>query len=259
MTELPEDSLVRAVIVDDEEPARRLLRSMLGAWPRLCVVGEAGGGELAISMIRELRPDLVFLDVQMPGKNGFDVLAALEEPLLPLVVFVTAYDRYALDAFEVSACDYLLKPFDDRRLAIAVNRALGRHRQPAQDIDATLRTLLRQAQRPAPRPVAIRVEGRHILLRPEDIDWIEAAGKECRVHVGTTVHTVRVPLAALAAQLDAANFLRVHRSSIVNTLRIREVQPWFRGEYVIILVDGTRITTGGSYRDGVSRLLGRDR
>jgi len=249
------DSGVRVVIVDDEDPARRLLRALLAAWPRVTVVGEAADGETAVSLIRDERPDLVFLDVQMPRMTGFDVVSAISPESMPTVIFVTAYDQYALRAFEVSACDYLLKPFDEDRLALAMQRALERHDQRTQLTGPALRSLLAEVRQSPDAQIILKVDGRHVFLSPSEIDWIEASGKELRVHVGKNALVVRESMSSLEQRLEPHRFIRVHRSAIVNRSRIREMQPWFQGEYVLILRDGTRVTTGRSYRDAVQRLV----
>ncbi len=245
---------VRTLIVDDEAPARLLLRSMLAAWPRIDIVGEAEDGVAAASLMRAERPDLIFLDVQMPLRNGFEVVAEVERDRLPLIVFVTAYDQYALKAFEVSAWDYLLKPFDEERLSKTVRRALERLDEPARARAEALRTLLQEAQQPASEQVVVKVDGRHVFLEADDIDWIEADGKSVRLHMGKNVQTVRTALSKIEERLNASRFLQVHRSVILNRTRIREIQPWFRGEYVIILRDGTRIVSGRHYREVVRAL-----
>src|SRR5471030_2264472 len=163
---------IRALIVDDEEPARELLRSFLDQWPVVEIVGEAGDGAAAVEMIRQHTPDLVFLDVQMPQMSGFDVVAALEPEELPIVVFVTAYDQYALKAFEVSACDYLLKPFDADRLANTMRRVLVRGDRPGADVGSALRTLLTYMRSPAAEQVVVKVDGRHLFLSADEIRWI---------------------------------------------------------------------------------------
>jgi two-component system LytT family response regulator len=246
---------VRALIVDDEEPARRLLRALLSVWSRVSVIGEAADGEAAASLIRDERPDLVFLDVQMPRMTGFDVVAAISPESMPTVVFVTAYDQYALRAFEVSACDYLLKPFDEDRLAMAVQRALERHDQRNQLTGAALRSLLSEVRQSPESQIVLKVDGRHVFLSPSEIDWIEASGKELRVHVGKNALVVRESMSSLELRLEPHRFIRVHRSAMVNRSRIREMQPWFQGEYVLILRDGTKVTTGRSYREAVQRLV----
>jgi two-component system LytT family response regulator len=245
---------VRTLIVDDEAPSRLLLRSMLESWPRIDIVGEAEDGEAAVSLLRSEQPDLVFLDVQMPVRSGFEVLAESADAF-PLIVFVTAYDQYALKAFEVSACDYLLKPFDEDRLNRTVRRALERLDQPARVRAEALRTLLKETQQPGPEQVVVKVDGRHVFLQADDIDWIEADGKTARLHMGKNLVVVRIALSKLEERLGAHRFLRVHRSVILNRTRLREIQPWFRGEYVIILRDGTRIVSGRHYGAVVRALI----
>jgi two-component system LytT family response regulator len=247
---------LRTIIVDDEAPARELLRAMLGAWQEIEIVAEASDGESAVSMIRQMAPDLVLLDVQMPGLNGFDVVASLAPETAPMIVFVTAYDRYALKAFEVSACDYLLKPFDEARLSATVHRLLDRHDHADQTTRAALRGLLERLE--DNRPIVVKVEGRHVFLDPDEIDWVEADGKELRLHVGKSTLRVRESMNSLERRLPEQRFLRVHRSTVVNRSRVREMQAWFQGEYVLILKDGTRVVTGPSYRDAVQGLT-RDR
>lgn len=247
-------SVIRTIIVDDEEPARELLRSMLQAWPRIEVVGEAADGEAAIALVRRDSPDLMFLDVQMPRMGGFDLVAALPPTPVPTIVFVTAFDRYALRAFEVSACDYLLKPFDEARLAIAVTRVLGQHDRSDPEESRALQSLLTEVRDFASEQVVIRVDGRHIFLAPNEIDWIEADGKDLLVHVGSSVLRARESMSSIEERLPSARFLRVHRSTVVNRARIREMQPWFQGEYVLILKDGTRVVTGRKYREAVQHL-----
>jgi two-component system LytT family response regulator len=224
----------------------------------VAVVGEAGDGAEAVRLIAAARPDVVFLDVQMPGMSGLDVAAALDAARSPpLVVFVTAYDRYAIQAFEVSACDYLLKPFDAARLDATVRRVVARLRDAAGPDAAELRELLRTLSA-EPAPLALRVEDRHVFVDPRDIEWIEMDGKEARVHLvagrGAPL-VVREPMRRLEARLDASTFLRVHRSAIVNRHHVREMQPWFKGEQVLVLRGGARVITGPTYGDAVTRLL----
>jgi two-component system, LytTR family, response regulator len=250
---------IRALIVDDEEPARELLRAFLAREPEVRIIGEAGDGETAVDMIRSLAPDLVFLDVQMPGLSGLDVAAALSPDQLPLIVFVTAYDQYALRAFEVSACDYLLKPFDSERLASTMRRVMARRERSAGDIASTIRSLLANVQTAREEQIVVKSDGRHFFLQNEEIDWIEAVGKDLRLHLGANVLVVREPLNSLERRLDPSHFVRVHRSAIVNRTRIREVQPWFKGDYVLILRGGTRVVTGRTYRSVVAGLLDNGR
>lgn len=246
---------IRAVIVDDEEPARELMRSLLAPWPAVKIVGEAGDGAAAVEMIGRLAPDLVFLDVQLPRMTGFDVVAALDSQEFPLIVFVTAYDQYALRAFDVCACDYLLKPFDAERLASTMRRVLARREQPQQDILSPIRSLLAHVRPGSAERVVVKTDGRHLFLNPDEIEWIEAVGKDARVHLPAASLLVRESMNSLEHRLDHNLFLRVHRSAIVNRAHIREMQPWFKGDYVLIMRTGARIVSGRTYRAEVKRLV----
>jgi two-component system LytT family response regulator len=248
---------VRAVIVDDEEPARELLRAFLARWPEIDIVGEAGDGLSAIEMTKRLSPDLLLLDVQMPRVNGFDVVTALDATALPSIVFVTAYDQYALRAFEVSACDYLLKPFDADRFGAAMRRVLARRQDPGQSAREAIRALLASLQSVPAEQLVVRAGGSHLFLDPGEIEWAEAVRKETRLHLGTKSLLVNEPLHRLEARLDPNRFIRVHRSAIVNRSHIREMQPWFKGDFVLIMKTGARIVTGRTYRESVRRLMSR--
>jgi len=255
-------ALARVVVVDDEEPARELLRALLGGRGDVEIVGEAGDGADAVRLAAAARPDVAFLDVQMPGMTGLEVAAALEATgAPPLVVFVTAYDRYAIQAFEVSACDYLLKPFDAARLDATMRRVHARLAEGRGDSApgrTELRDLLRLAAGAEPAPIALRVNDRHVFVDPRDIEWIEMDDKAARVHLVSARETplvVRESMSSLEARLDATRFLRVHRSAIVNRLHVREMQPWFKGEQVLVLRGGARVVTGPTYRDAVLRAL----
>ena len=247
---------LRAVLVDDEEPALELLREMLRAWPEVEIIGEASNGEAAAAMIANRRPDLVFLDVQMPRMNGFEVIAALppDGGPAPLIVFVTAYDEYAIRAFEVSACDYLLKPFDEARLARTMTRVLARSSSGSRELgsrelETVMRSYLARSQ------VVVKVNGRHLFLAADELEWVESAGKELKLHVGKQVLVTRESMNDLERRLDPDRFIRVHRSFLINRSQVREMQPWFRGEYVLILKNGTKIVTGRTYHEAVRRLV----
>jgi len=248
---------IRALIVDDEEPARELLRAFLARWSDVEIAGEAGDGATAIELAKRLAPDLLFLDVQMPRVSGFDVVAALDESLLPLIVFVTAYDQYALRAFEVSACDYLLKPFDADRFANTMRRVLARRAEPAGSAREAVRSLLAALQPAAPEQLVVKVDGRHVFVEAGEIDWVEAVRKDARLHLGAKSLLVRESITSLERRLDASRFLRVHRSAIVNRVHIREMQPWFKGDYVLIMRNGARIVSGQTYREVVRGLIGQ--
>jgi two-component system LytT family response regulator len=250
---------IRTVIVDDEPLARQRIRTLLEVDSEIELVGECTDGRQAVAVLRQTKPDLLFLDVQMPALDGFDVLEALRDQPLPVVVFVTAHDRYALRAFDVHALDYLLKPFDKDRFRTAVERAKTQvHRQQDGDISQRLLDLLKDVREPrkALERLVVKAGGRVCFVRVEDIDWIEAAGNYLRLHVGKEEHLLRESMANLDAKLDGARFLRIHRSTMVNIERIRELQPAFHGDYVVILRDGTELTLSRGYRDKLQELLG---
>ncbi|HEX6749234.1 MAG TPA: LytTR family DNA-binding domain-containing protein [Longimicrobium sp.] len=248
---------LRSLIVDDEPLARELLRRMLGAHDDVEVVGECASGTQAVEEIRATRPDLIFLDVQMPGLDGFAVLSELA-PDIPEVVFVTAYDQYALRAFDVHALDYLLKPFDEERLARAIDRARAHLRRPDAGGDRRqILALLEELRggRAYRERLVIRVGERAFLQPVADIDWLEADGKYVKVHAGPKTYIIRETMTQLAEVLDPRRFLRISRSAIVNVDRIREIQPWFRGDYVVIMQNGAEVTSTRGYRDTLKALL----
>ncbi len=243
---------IRALLVDDEALARRRLRSLLRDEPDIEIVGECGDGGSAVQEIEALEPDLVFLDVQMPEADGFDVLDAVGTRTMPVVIFVTAYDGYALRAFEVHALDYLLKPFSRDRFEAALSRArdeVRRRREDGpheRDALAALVRELREAGR-RPRRLVVRDGGRVSFLQVDEIDWVESAGNYLRLHAGPETHLVRGTIKGCAERLDPESFLRISRSTIVNLDRIRSVHPWTRGELVVVLRDGTQLPTTGDH------------
>jgi two-component system LytT family response regulator len=249
---------LRALIVDDEPLARRRLRTLLKAEADFAVVGECEDGASAIAETRRLAPDLMFLDVQMPGLDGFDVLDALGPSMGAAVIFVTAYDEYALRAFEVHAADYLLKPFDRSRLRQAVARVRAA-RVDAADAGRRLLALVGdvRANRPLERLV-VKSRGRVYFVRVDEIDWIETAGHYLVLHVARDEHLIRETIASLEQRLDRVRFVRIHRSTIVNIDRVKQLAPTFHGEYDIELLDGTRLASSRGYSDRV-RLLIADR
>jgi two-component system, LytTR family, response regulator len=250
----------RVLIVDDEPLARERLRMLLQDEHGIDVVGEAGDAASAAEAIAGLAPDLVFLDVQMPGATGFDVINAVGADKMPMVIFVTAYDRYALRAFEVHALDYLLKPFDRERF----RQALGRARRQLEgrssgDLERRLLAIVNDLK-PSHGGVdrfVVKAGGRVFFVRADEIDWIEAAGNYVKLHVGSDTHLFRETMNAVEARLDADLFFRIHRSHIVNIERIRELQPWFNGEYVVFLKNGTRLTLSRGYREKLQERVGR--
>jgi two-component system LytT family response regulator len=221
------------------------------------LIGEYAGGPDTVHAIRTLHPDLVFLDIQMPGMDGFSLLREVGPDHLPLVVFVTAFDQHALEAFRVHALDYLLKPFDRERFLDALERAREQIRQKRQgELQAKLTTLL-DVSRPAQRMERILVKsaGRISFLKAEEVDWIEAQGDYVRLHAGGKKHLIREKISELEQQLPPERFIRIHRSTMVNIDRIKEMQPLFYGEYAVILHDGTRLTLSRSFRDRVFQRL----
>lgn len=250
----------RVVIVDDEPLARERLRMLLAGEEWIEIVAECPDGPSAVAAIQKLKPELVFLDVQMPGATGFEVIQAIGPERMPFVIFVTAYDRYALRAFDVHALDYLLKPFDRERFQQALLRARQQlERQSHGELERRLLQLV-QDLKPAPQRLerfVIKAGGRVFFVRSEEIDWIEAAGNYVKLHVGPDAHLFRETMNALESQLDPDIFFRVHRSHIVNIERVRELQPWFNGEYVVFLRDGTRLTLSRGYREKLQERIGR--
>ncbi len=251
---------VRVLVADDEPLARERLKLLLAREDWVELVAECPNGSDAIASIEKLQPDLVFLDVQMPGANGFEVIEAIGPERMPIVVFVTAFDQYALRAFDVHALDYLLKPFDRERF----DQALGRARQQLDrrsngDLERRLLQLVEDLKPAAQRleRFVIKSGGRVFFVRAEEIDWIEAAGNYVKLHVGDDAHLFRETMNALEAQLDAQTFFRIHRCHIVNIERIKELQPWFNGEYVVFLKNGTRLTLSRGYREKLQERIGR--
>lgn len=257
------DRAIRALIVDDEPLARDCVRLALGREADVEVVGECGDGRAAVSAIRQRSPDLVFLDVQMPGLDGFGVVEAIGPARMPAVVFVTAYDAHAIRAFQVHATDYLLKPFDDVRFGEAVAHARRRMREARESAMGRRLTALlddvRSAKEPPPsrQPYATRVlvrQGERLEFLPLDtVDWIETAGNYVRLHAGTRAEVVRTTLAGLLEQLDPAVFVRIHRSVVVNVTRVRAVHPWYGGDYTATLTDGRELRVSRHYRDALLR------
>ena len=265
------DTAIRALVVEDEPVARRTLRRLLDDEPEVDFVGETWGSA-AVEAIAELRPDILFLDVEMPGMNGFEVLERVEDDLLPLVVFVTAFDEYAVRAFEVRAIDYLVKPFTDERfrdVVSGVRERIGQRRTAAPrrrsvqlaaeaagasaSVEAA-RRLASEARRDSDRLV-IRGSGRALVVRHHEIDWLEAVGSYVRVHAGEINKLIRSSLGDLVRELDEADFCRIHRSSVVNLHRVREIESLDHGDALIRLVDGTELRVSRSRREDFERAL----
>jgi two-component system LytT family response regulator len=260
---------MRTLVVDDEPLARRRVARMLADEPTVQVVGEAGNGAEALEQIRALKPDLVFLDVQMPEMDGFAVLRELESGPMPMVVFVTAFDQYAIQAFEVHALDYLLKPFAPERLQAALRRAESQASRAGRDHERKLVELLEHVAReqqelgkrmapqgPASGRLLVKQGERMVLLRSADVDWIESEGNYVGLHVGKQKYLVRGTMASMEEQLDARQFLRIHRGTIVNLDRVKEVRPWFAGDCIVVLKDATELRLSRRYRDRLEGLMG---
>ena len=251
--------MIRVAVVDDEPLARRRILRMLRGVPGVQVVAECRNGEAAVAAIRALRPEVVFLDVQMPGMDGFQVLESLGAARAPAVVFTTAYDEYALRAFEVQALDYLLKPFTRARFCAVLERVRSELERRGGTADPRLQALLEAHRRePGAGRLLVKKPGRVLLLDTNDIDWIQAEGNYARLWSGKASHLLRRTLASLESSLDPARFVRVHRSAIVNIERVKEMHPWFRGDCVLVLKDGTRVTLSRTFRQRVRTLLGQD-
>jgi two-component system, LytTR family, response regulator len=257
---------IRTLIVDDEPIARENLRALLDGDPDVEIVGECGSGAQAVRLIRADAPDLVFLDVQMPEMNGFEVLKRVDPGRIPAIVFVTAYDQYAIKAFEVQALDYLLKPFDDDRFAQALRRAKSHLEQrEAAGLRQRLLALLEPdvAEPPAgPRPAyegkfLVKTASRIFFVKAEEIDWIEAADYYVCLHVGNQRHLLRQTMSEMEAKLDPACFLRIHRSTIVNLSRVTRVMTRPGGEYAVVLADGTSLRLSRGRKEQVEQILNR--
>jgi two-component system LytT family response regulator len=250
---------IRALVVDDEPLARRRIRKLLSRDADVEVIGDCANGYEAVNAITEQTPDLVFLDVQMPEVDGFAVLEGIEPRTLLFVIFVTAYDQYALRAFEVSAVDYLLKPFDRRRFEMALQRAKNRLlNERGSELNQRTLALLEELKARSSHVdrLLIKSGGRAFFLKTEEIDWIEAEGKYVRLHVGRESYLLREGIGGLETQLDPRRLLRIHRSTIVNIDRVKEFQPWFNHEYRVVLRDGTELVLSRSCRKKLAEALG---
>ena len=251
---------LRVLIADDEPLSRERLRELLRAEPGTEVVAECLNGMEAVNAIRQKSPDLVFLDVKMPELDGFGVLEALNGARLPAIIFVTAYDRYALRAFEAHAVDYLLKPFERERFQIALRRACQRLQAgPGLQSSSSLTDLLASLGAPL-KPLermTIKSGDRIKLVKVAEIDWVSAADNYVELYVGKTSHLVRITITALAVQLPQDQFVRISRSVLVNVDRIKEIRPKAHGDYLIFLCNGTRLPGSRNYRRNLAGLLGR--
>jgi two-component system, LytTR family, response regulator len=251
---------IRALVIDDEPLARAMIREMLEDDPEVEIVGECGSGHEAIEAIRTLAPDLIFLDIQMPELGGFEVLESFKGQGLPYIIFATAYDQYAVRAFEVNALDYLLKPFDKDRFNAAWLRAKSRIREDRMTEREQHILALLEELKAGPRyleRLVIKTEGRVFFLDIDDVHCIEAEGNYVRVYNGQKTYLLRETISGLESQLDPKKFLRIHRSSIVRIDRIKELQPWFHGEYHVVLENGKKLTLSRNYRSNLQDAVGR--
>ncbi len=261
---------LRTIIVDDENLARRGLSLRLREMPQVDIVEECANGEEALRAVARLSPDLLFLDIQMPGMDGFDVIARLQGDEMPMVVFVTAFNEYAVDAFKVHAVDYVLKPIDDERLAAAVERATAQHefnssRKSKEELVELVMGITgnqpasivprQETGQSYPEKISIKDGSEIQFIRASDIRWVDAAGDYMCIHAGGTTHIMRITMKQLEQLLDPAIFLRVHRSTIVNANRITAAQTLNNGEYLLALECDAQIKVSRSYRDKIKHLL----
>jgi two-component system LytT family response regulator len=262
---------LRVLVVDDEPLARSGIADLVARDEELDVVGQCGDGQSAVEAIRTLEPDLVLLDIQMPEMDGFQVIQQVGPERMPAVIFITAYDQFAVRAFEVHALDYLLKPFDDERFAAAIARSKRALRDNEMgQLSLRLLGLLETTKRGTLPPAAgvssapgqpylsrlvVKNAGRVIFVRIDEIDWIEAADYYVRLHVARKSHLLRETMSALEEQLDPARFFRVHRSAIVNLDRLVEIQPYFHGEHVLVLQDGSKLKLSRSRKEKLEAVL----
>lgn len=250
--------MIRTLIIDDVALARQRLKRCLAGDAEIEIVGECDNGEKAVADIRSLAPDLIFLDVQMPALDGFGVLEALKGERMPAVIFVTAYNEYAIQAFDVNALDYLLKPVDSERLNKAVRRAKSRLAQVIRDddLDNRFRALLEDIKTKYIKRLTIKLTGRTILLPVDEIDWIETHGNYLKVHAGRESHLIRATMQSLETKLNPEKFVRVHRSVIVNVEKIKEIYPRSNGDQDLVLQNGRQLMLSRNYRERFFALLG---
>jgi len=249
---------IRTILVDDERLARQKLRTLLERDREIEIVAECRNADDAVAAVLREEPDLLFLDIVMPGMDGFDVLRRLGKGRLPAIVFVTAHDSYAARAFEVEAIDYVLKPFDVKRFDAAMRRA-RRSLENDRDLrEENILRLLQTMQQPRLDHFVVKVTDRTLLVAANDVDWIEAEGKYVRLHCGMGNHLVREAIGDVEDKLDSRRFLRIHRGTIVNVKRISELQPAFAGSMFVVLRDGTRLTMSRRYRTRIREVTGMD-
>jgi two-component system LytT family response regulator len=251
--------MIRALIVDDEPLAVEKIRMFAASESDLTIIGSCANGKEALAAFRRERPDLIFLDIQMPEMSGFDFLSALKDEPLPGIIFVTAFDEFAVKAFEFHALDYLLKPFDRERFHAAVRHAttaLGSKEESGKTekhINEMLQWL--QSKMDTVDRIVVKENGRMIFLTVNEIDWLEAAGNYVKVHLGKESHLVRTTMTAMEKRLNPATFVRIHRKTIINITRVKELQPWLNGEYKVILTSSAQLILSRNYRDSLIRSI----
>lgn len=254
------DQIIRALIVDDEPLGREIVHAMLAEAPQITVIDECENGYQAIKAINTHQPDLLFLDVQMPGIDGFGVLKEIHKDKLPYTIFVTAYDQYAVKAFEVNALDYVLKPIDPDRFANAVTRAITMIKDRQESIMSRRMLALFNSLREQPQEylerLAIKKDGKILCVRVNEIEWIVAEGNYVSLHLGKRSHLLRTSMSALEIKLNPNKFQRINRSTIVNIDFIKELVPMLRGEHQVIMQDGIELKLNAKFRDNLARYLG---
>jgi len=251
---------IKTIVVDDELLGRERITGLLSRHPEIQIVAECENGLEAVSRINQEKPDLVFLDVQMPEMDGFTALSHVQIEPMPVVIFVTAHDKFALKAFEVHALDYLMKPFDRDRFENALKRALGElEKRQSGVLSRQLSSLLAdyKPEKKAVDRLTVKLDGRIIFIKVEDIDWVEAADNYVTLHLGAEKHMMRETMGSLEMKLPEDKFVRISRSAIVNMETIREMQPLFHGDYTVILKDGTKLTLSRNQRDKLQKILGK--
>lgn len=260
---------IKVLIVDDEYQARKGIRTLLARERDIEIIGECTNGKQAIEDIKRLSPDIVFLDIQMPDKNGFEVLASIKNEQMPTLIFITAYDSYALKAFEYSALDYLLKPFSDERFYSSLERAKEHHRNKnANDFNRRLMSLIENYRHELPHDVAdksteplkrffIKSNGEIHFVSVDDVDWLEAVGYYTKIHAGRKAHLLRGNLGSIEKQLDPKKFTRIHRSAVVNLSRIQSIKNLFHGDCIVVLQNGIELKVSRSHRRKLEELLER--
>lgn len=254
---------VRLLIVDDEPVARRGLRTYAVDHPGVEVVGECGDGFEALAAVERLQPDAMLLDIEMPELNGFDVIERLNPDTMPYIVFVTAHDQYALDAFRVHAIDYVLKPAGKQRMSEVFDRVIEEvRRRGAEDFSLRLSALLEQLEHRTHEKktavldrISVKVRGRILFVEACDVDWIEACGNYVNLHVGQAKYLLKTTLNHLGSRLDSSVFLRVHRSTIVNTRSVKEFRTFFRGSYLILMKDNSKIFSSRRFHSRIESFL----